>query len=75
METLVLHNPLIHFYLLYVTALSIALIWDYWRRPAVQNRARSVSAEPTRPDKEVARGRGGCWLQESTAFMSRNRRE
>jgi hypothetical protein len=44
-DTLLLHHPLIHFYLLYVAALFIALFWDDWRCAAVQNRCHSVSAE------------------------------
>jgi hypothetical protein len=51
MDTLLLHNPLVHFYVLYVAALFVAHFWDYWRRAAVQNRCHSVSAERSGPDK------------------------
>jgi hypothetical protein len=33
MGTLLLHHPLVQFYLVYVGALLVALIWDYWRNP------------------------------------------
>jgi hypothetical protein len=32
MGTLLLHNPWIQFYLLYVGPLGVAFIWDYLRR-------------------------------------------
>jgi hypothetical protein len=33
MQTLLLHNPLVQFYLLFIGALSVALICDYLRHP------------------------------------------
>jgi hypothetical protein len=44
-DRLLLHHPLVHFYVLYIAALFVALFWDNRRRAAVQNRRHSVSAE------------------------------
>jgi hypothetical protein len=30
MGTLLLHNQLVQFYLLFAGALGVALLWDYW---------------------------------------------
>jgi hypothetical protein len=46
MGTLLLHEPCIYFYLLYVGALGIAFIWDYWRNPPRGgNDARTLRTE------------------------------
>jgi hypothetical protein len=51
---LLLHNPWVHFYLLYTTVLWIAFIWDRLRqrgRPGRrQKNAPSVSKAAKRPD-------------------------
>jgi hypothetical protein len=47
---LLLHHPLVHFYLLFVAALGVAFVWDYWRHPsAVRSGART-------PPNQAAQG-------------------
>ena len=53
MGTLLLHNPWIHFYLLYVAALLVACIWDYLHsRLTIQDDSRA-------PQNEVTHGTPG----------------
>jgi hypothetical protein len=37
MGNLLLHHPLIQFYLLFVAALFVAFLWDYLRNPPAPN--------------------------------------
>ena len=51
MGTLLLHDPWVHFYLLYVAAVFVACIWDSLRNlPAIQDDSRT-------PWNEVVHGR------------------
>jgi hypothetical protein len=53
MGNLLLHHPLIQFYLLFVAALFVAFLWDYLRNPpAIQDRSRT-------PRNEMADGTPG----------------
>jgi hypothetical protein len=55
MGTLLLHDPVVQFYLLYVAALVVACIWDSLRYPpAFQDDSRT-------PRKEVAQGPPGLF--------------
>jgi hypothetical protein len=79
MGNILLHNPWIQFYLLYVTALSVAFIWDYLRNAARQNAPQPVLRQRPRADKEVETVRGTHRLRAPTdpcaVLNSRNRRE
>ena len=60
MGTLLLHNPWVQFYLLYVAALFVACIWDYLRNPpAIQDDSRTPRNEWGRPNSRVTRGHLG----------------
>jgi hypothetical protein len=56
MGTLLLHNPWVQFYLLFVGALGVVFIWDYWRNPpadreharTLANKAAQGKASPPR---------------------------
>jgi len=55
MGNLLLHHPLIQFYLLFVAALFVAFLWDYLRNPpAIPDGSRT-------PSNEMAGGTAGLF--------------
>jgi hypothetical protein len=75
MATLLLHNPWVQFYVLYVAALSVALCWDCWRRAVVHNRCHSVSLARTRAGAQSWKQSASSAARCDRRLDSTNRRE